>query len=125
MENVNFKQLLEFMKRIPAIKHSIATGVYDNQNWWLKFSIDIEDELAWNVVQEFGHIINYLSLNERLPVVFYPASAPPYLNGGPKDFLYWIIESNSIDFTPQDLKEWLEGRLPDPVDDIKEWTMDV
>lgn len=125
MENVDFKQLLEFTKRTPSIKNSIATGVYDNQNWWLKFSIDIEDELAWSVVQELGHIINYLSLNERLPVIFYPVSAPPYLNGGPKDFLYWIIESNSNDFTPQDLKQWLEGRLPNPVGDSNEWAMDV
>jgi hypothetical protein len=121
MAQVDFKQLLDFLQKIPAINRSIGTGAYEDQNWWLKFSIDIDNDLAWNVVQELSHIINYLSLNERLPVLFYPVSAPPYLNGGPKDFLYWIIESKQIGFTPDDLQKWLEGRLPNPVDDINEW----
>ncbi len=124
MKHVDFKEILDFLKRIPGINQSIGTGVYEDQNWWLKFSIDIDNDLAWNVVQELGHIINYLSLNERLPASFYPVSAPPYLNGGPKDFLQWVIESKQIDFTPQDLKKWLESRLPDPVDDINEWKID-
>ncbi len=46
------------------------------------------------------------------------------MNGGPKNFLYWIIESKEITFTPGNLKEWLEGRLPNPVDNISEWEND-
>lgn len=124
MDEINFTELLEFLKRIPGINNGIGTGVYEDKNWWLKFSIDIKNSLAWNVVQEFGHIINYISLDERLPAIFYPVSAPPYMNGGPQDFLYWIIESKETSFTPGDLKEWLESRLPDPVDDISEWEND-
>lgn len=102
----------------------IASGNYENQTWWVKFSIDINHTLAWNVVQELGHVINYVSLNEQLPAKFYPVSAPPYMNGGPSDFLFWIIESDQIDFTPDNMKEWLEGRLPDPIDDIREWSIE-
>ena len=121
MEDSNFHQLLTLLKRIPAIKHEISHGIYQDNNWWIKLSIDINHSLAWNVVQEFGHILNYISLEERLPVVFYPVSAPPYMNGGPNEFLYWIIESKDPDFTPEKVKEWLEARLPDPVDSSDEW----
>ena len=84
----------------------------------------MDNSLAWNVVHELGHVVNYMSLNERLPVIFYPVSSPPYLNGGPRDFLCWIIESKENYFSPQNLCDWLEGRLPNPVDNIDEWTMD-
>lgn len=124
MKTVDFDQLVEFMKRIPSVDSSIYSGVYENENWWIKFSIDIDHDLAWNVVQELGHIIKYVSLNDRLPTIFYPVSAPPYLNGGPRTYLHWIIESNQTDFAPQDLKNFLEGRLPNPVDNMEEWNME-
>ena len=73
------------------------------------------------MVQEFGHVLNYLSLEERLPAAFYPVSSPPYMNGGPADFLYWMIESKDPSFTPDKASEWLEGRLPNPVDNLDEW----
>jgi hypothetical protein len=121
MEGSSFDQLISFLNRVPAIQQGISYGQYDDQNWWIKFSINIANDLAWNVVQEFGHILNCVSVEARLPVVFYPVSAPPYMNGGPEDFLYWIIESKEKSFTPDKLKEWLAGRLPDPVDNIEEW----
>ncbi len=67
---------------------------------------------------------NAMSLNERLPTVFMPVSPPPYLNGGPRDFLSWVIESTDPSFTPTKCAEWLKGRLPDPVDDLEQWKMD-
>ncbi len=124
MTELNFTELIEYMNKIPAVESSISSGIYDDKNWWVKFSIDIEHKLAWNVVQEFGHIINYLSLEEKLPTVFYPVSAPPYMNGGPNDFLYWIIESKDSNFLPVHLKDWLQGRLPDPVDDLDGWEVE-
>lgn len=124
MRETNFTELINFLKKVPAINDEISSGIYDDGNWWIKFSIDINMNLAWNVVQEFGHIVNYISLNERLPTIFYPVSAPPYMNGGPQNFLYWIIESKEAAFSPEDLKEWLEGRLPDPIDNISEWEYD-
>ena len=124
MTDSSFKELIDFIKRIPAVDTPVASGIYENRNWWIKFSIDIKHELAWHVVQELGHILNYLSLNERLPSSFYPVSPPPYMNGGPEEFLSWIIESNNPDFSPSNVKEWLEGRLPNPVDDIAEWKVE-
>jgi hypothetical protein len=32
-----------------------------------KFAIDIRHPLAWSVVQELAHVLDYLSVDERLP----------------------------------------------------------
>ncbi len=116
-----FKPLLDYLHTVPAIDNSIGTGFTDDGFWWVKFSIDITHALAWNVVQELGHVLNYVSLNERLPTVFMPVSPPPYMNGGPKDFLSWVIECKDKEFSPSDCAEWLEGRLPRPVTDLALW----
>jgi len=116
--------LIEFLKRIPSIEEHISAGVYDDGNWWIKFKIDIKHDLAWNVVQELGHIINYVSIEQPLPTSFYPVSPPPYMNGAPSDFLSWIIESRNKEFAPDDMLEWLEGRLPRPVDDLANWEVE-
>jgi hypothetical protein len=76
-------------------------------------------------VQEFGHVLNYVSLNERLPTVFMPVSPPPYRNGGPNEFLSWVIECKDLDFMPENCAEWLEGRLPRPVDELDQWELDL
>lgn len=121
MDKERFNKLTEFLERVPAIEKGIGSGVFENGLWWVKFKIDIENPLAWQVVQELGHIVNYISVNERLPNVFYPVSPPPYLNGGPDEFLSWVIESETDDFSPSQLQEWLEGRMPKPVDDLGSW----
>ncbi len=102
----------------------IGSGVGEENLWWVKFTIDIAHPLAWRVVQELGHVLNYMSINERLPTVFMPVSPPVYLNGGPSEFLSWVIESKDEDFKPTDCAEWLKGRLPRPVDDPERWKMD-
>jgi hypothetical protein len=124
MEDSYYSEIETFLQRVPAIKSVLSYGKYQDDNWWIKFSIDISHDLAWNVVQEFGHVLNYVSLEEKLPVIFYPVSAPPYLNGGPEEFLYWIIESKDPAFTPTNVKEWLVSRLPDPVDNVEEWAFE-
>jgi hypothetical protein len=43
------------------------------------------------------------------------------MNGGPKDFLSWVIEAPN-DMRPGTLADWLEGRLPRPVDDLDAWS---
>lgn len=45
------------------------------------------------------------------------------MNGG-EEFLSWVIESQSPEFTPDLCAEWLEGRLPRPVEDINQWSFD-
>jgi len=116
------KTLTNFLERIPAIQKPISSGAFDGL-WWVKFSINIKHDLAWNVVQELGHIVNYISVEEPLPTIFYPVSPPPYMNGGPTEFLSWVIETKDKDFTPEMMKEWLEGRLPTPVDDLEQWNI--
>ena len=118
---MDFSSLETFLRRVPAIRDSIGSGTDEYGMWWVKFDIDIDHELAWRVVQEFGHVLNYVSLDERLPTVFKPVSPPPYLNGGPHDFLSWVIECENSDFAPQQCAKWLEGRLPKPVDDLETW----
>lgn len=119
-----FGSLINFVSKIPGINDPIASGYYENGNWWLKFSINIKHPIAWNVVQELGHICNFLSLNEPLPTAFYPVSPPPYLNGGPEDYLYWILESTNTDFKQDTMFHWLEDRLPKPVSDLNAWISD-
>lgn len=116
-----FAPLEDFLSRVPAIVFPIGKGTSEDGRWWVKFPIDLDHELAWNVVQEFGHVLNYVSLNERLPTVFKPVSPPPYLNGGPREFLSWVIECDDPQFAPAKCAEWLEGRLPNPVDDLTSW----
>ena len=117
----SFNELRSFMARIPAVSADMGSGHDDEGFWWIKFKIDINHPLAWNVVQELGHVINYISLNEKLPTIFFPVSPPPYMNGGPKEFLAWVVETKDKDFSPKLLSEWLEGRLPRPVDDLTQW----
>ena len=79
MDQRAFATLDKYLRRVPAIKTPSFGG--DANGWWSKFRIDIDHPLAWNVVQEFGQVLNYLSVNERLPTVFKPVSPPAYLNG--------------------------------------------
>jgi len=119
-----FDVLTTFLRKVPAVDPRIRSGVFDSGLWWVKFGIDIEHPLAWRVVQEFGHILNLVSTTERLPTVFKPVSPPVYLNGGPKEYLSWVIESTSTTFTPSLCAEWLDGRLPRPVDDQAQWKIE-
>ncbi len=121
MDERAFKTIKEYLEKVPAIESPIATGSDEEGFWWIKFTIDLEHEFAWHTVQELGHVINYISVNERLPATFYPVSPPPYMNGGPYEFLSWVIENTDKDFRPGALTKWLEGRLPRPVDDLEQW----
>jgi hypothetical protein len=121
MDQRAFKSLTDYLFKVPGIESPITTGTDDEGFWWIKFQIDIENVLAWNVVQELGSVLNYISINERLPTIFYPVSPPPYLNGGPSEFLSWVIESKDKEFKPGTLMKWLEGKLPRPVDDREQW----
>lgn len=119
----NLEKLVEFLTRIPAvsvISHDTTPDAY----WWVKLSIDIHHPLAWNVVQELGFVLNYISIEEPLPTVFKPVSPPPYLNGGPDDFLSWVVESTYNYIDPLWVAGTIEGRLPNPVDDESQWGFD-
>jgi hypothetical protein len=117
----DFATLEAYLKRVPGISGAIGKGHSDDGNWWVKFSIDIDHPFAWNLIQEMGCVLNYLSVQERLPTVFMPVSPAPYLNGGPKEYLSWVIESRDPKFKPGTCMKWLEGRLPRPVEDESAW----
>src|SRR5687767_10199695 len=121
---VDFATLETFLGRVPALTGPIGKGAEADGTWWVKFGIDIDHELAWRIVQEFGHVLNYVSLDEQLPTVFKPVSPPPYMNGGPREFLSWVIECDDPEFAPAQCAEWLEGRLPRPVEDLTEWEVE-
>ena len=124
MDSRAFTKLIEFLEKVPAVTGTIAHGSEEKESWWVKFTIDTTHYLAWNTVQELGHVLNYLSLDERLPTSFYPVPPPPYMNGGLSEYLSWVIECENMDFRPGTCAEWLEGRLPRPVDDISEWEIE-
>lgn len=119
-----FTRLIDFLEKVPAIRGVINKGYDEDFRWWVKFEIDIHHQLAWHAVQEFGHVLNYMSVNERLPTSFHPVSPPPYMNGGPDDFLSWVIECYNPEFKPDICAEWLIGRLPNPVEDLEQWSME-
>ncbi len=114
------QKLKSFLERIPAIS-GVETSKEDEQEWWAKFSIDIELPVAWHVVQELGHVLNYISLDERLATIFMPVSPPPYLNGGPDEYLSWVVEAKAPDVDAGEIAKILEGHLPNPVEDEQEW----
>jgi hypothetical protein len=120
-----FDKLIAFLSKVPAVEtndtpsQGIGSGEGDG-GWWIKFTIDIDHDLAWHAVQEFGHVLNQISLDEPLAAVFKPVSPPPYLNGGPEEFLSWVIEAPD-ELRPGTLADLLEDRLPKPVDDEAAW----
>ena len=120
-----FAKLIDFLARLPAIdandtpSRGFGSGEAGGM-WWIKFSLDIDHDLAWHAVQELGAVLNYLSVEERLASVFKPVSPPPYLNGGPEEFLSWVIEAPD-DLRPGTLADLLEDRLPQPVEDEAAW----
>ena len=116
----NIDKLVAYLDRIPGlsiISHEVTPDAY----WWVKFDIDIRHELSWSVVQELGFVLNFISLNEPLPTVFKPVSPPPYLNGGPDEFLSWVVESTFNYIDPSWIADTLEERLPSPVNDESQW----
>jgi hypothetical protein len=115
--------LVDFLNRVPAVR-VISSDSTPDAFWWVKLEIDIANPLAWQVVQELGFVLNYISLQEKLPTVFMPVSPPPYLNGGPEEFLAWVIESKFNYIDPEWIKRELEGRLPSPVEEAAQWSRD-
>jgi hypothetical protein len=113
--------LVDFLNRIPAVS-VMSSKVTPDAFWWIKLEIDTTHQLAWNVVEHLGFVLNYISLNERLPTIFMPVAPPPYLNGGgPETNLAWVIETKYNYIPPDDIREELQGRLPAPVDDESAW----
>ena len=104
--------LVTYLDTLPAV--SVMSSGKQGSLWWVKLEIAIDSPHAWNVVQELGFVLNYISLGELLPTLFKPVSPPPYLNGGPKENLAWVIESTQPLVDPRTILGFLNERLPDP-----------
>ena len=89
--------------------------------FWIKFRIDLRSPVVWNVIQELAFVLNDLSVEERLPTLLMPVSPPPYLNGGPEEFLAWVIESRIEFLDPGQIATMLEARLPKPLEKPDGW----
>ena len=125
MSDLSFDRLHQFFCKVPSVQEALidAYGSDGQHAWWFKFQINIEHPLAWQTVQELGHVLNYISKNERLPTQFLAVSPPPYMNGAAKEFLAWVIQCNHPDFSPDVVCDWLEARLPQPVEDEAQWNI--
>jgi len=48
-----FEPLTAFLKKVPSISGAIGVGAGNGDiAWWVKFTIDVSDPLAWRAVQE-------------------------------------------------------------------------
>lgn len=117
---VSFATLEAYLNQVPGTQ--VLSSGDSPGGWWVKMKIDPKAPLAWHVVQELGHVLNMLSLQDRLPTTFKPVSPPPYANGGPDGFLSWVIECHDPAFDPDIATRWLEGRLPRPVSALDQWS---
>lgn len=117
------EKIKTLLTSIPCIQF-VGTSEIGEPFWWLKFGIDIHSKIAWPIVQELGHILNYLSVDSKLPTSFYPVSPPPYMNGGPEEFLSWVIEPVIPYVDTNDIYDYLEGRLPEAYDKEENWLLD-
>ena len=50
VKNKDFETLVNYLSEIPAVTGTINTAIYENGNWWVKFTIDLEHVQAWNTV---------------------------------------------------------------------------
>jgi hypothetical protein len=93
---------IDFFCKIPSVQKEriIAHGTDGQHAWWFKFNINVEHPLAWQTVQELGHVLNYLSTNERLPTQFFPVSPPPYMNGEAKTFWHGSFNVTILNLIP-------------------------
>ena len=98
MPELNFDRLHQFFCKVPSVQQArVDSYGSDGQHaWWFKFQIEVEHPLAWQTVQELGHVLNYISRDERLPTQFLPVSPPPYMNGDAKDFLSSFSKNPSL-----------------------------
>ena len=122
-----FDRLIEFLDSLPAIsrfEHPVppnyGMGRFEDGNWWIKFQIDIEDELAWDIVQLLAFVANGAALNDPFPTQFFPSAPPPENGGGPKELLAWVVESTDPKFTPDEFRDALSFYIPTEREDIIE-----
>jgi hypothetical protein len=117
------KTLADFIASLPGVEwvSSDCEGEGNEQWWWVKFKLDLRHACSWLVIQQVAHVANNLSVSRKLPIVFYPTSPPVYLNGGPEQHLYWVIEVIRPPFDPSEVIRQAKPYFPDDPTSPTEW----
>ena len=119
------QKLIELLHRLPAVREPVSSSQTRDGRWQVQFYLDLDHPYAWSVVQELAFVLNWVSVSEQLPTRFFPVSPPPYLNGGARQFLAWVIASESPEFSADQAAECLTGYLPQPPNDLSQWQNDA
>lgn len=113
--------LAEFLARIPAVEadeaptFGMSSGEADGR-WWIRFQIDIDDDLAWETVEALAFAAN--AAGEA--TVLRPVIVESDTSEGPEDSLVWMLDA-PLGVSPDDVRSRLESLLPYPVDDLAAW----
>jgi hypothetical protein len=110
----------QYIELLPGVEW-VSSKQEDNGFWWVKFHLDITHPTAWHIIQSLGYVFNSLSLNDPLPVVFFPNSSPPDMNGGPNDCLYWVLEPRNNNVKSEEILKALRTNLLFDVEKTDEW----
>lgn len=103
-------QLREVLQRAPAV-HVLGTGRHADGNWWVRVSLDVRNPLVWDVVREFGCVVDYLSPERPWRLVFMPGFHAPGVRGE-HDCSSWMLASQDPTLSPAAVARWLEICLP-------------
>ena len=115
---------LECRRRVKEQQKRIGSAEFRNTQFSYRMGVAFIGDIAWHVIQNLAFVLNYISLEDRLAVVFKPISPPPYLNGGPADFLSWVIEAQIPHLNSMYIADVLRARLPNPIGDEAAWIED-
>lgn len=116
-DEADLAPMRDLLERVPGVAYLGGGGSVD-RGWWASFDIDIEHPLAWQVVQQLSHVLNFVAREEDLPTILTPLA--PTTIGGPKTSLSWAIDVGP-DYPPAACAKQLEALLPAPVEDESEW----
>ncbi len=119
-----FVRLIDFLSLIPAVEADDAPGQgftveAGAGSWRVGFPIDVFHDLSWETVQELAHALN----TSGSGAAFKPVSPAPDQNGGPDEFLTWVIEAGDA-LPPDTIADLLKEKLPSPVEDERAWIGD-
>ncbi len=110
----------QFISKFPSVEW-VSSKQHDDGFWWVKFHLNMENPVSIVIVQALAHILNAKSLNDPLPTRFFPTSSPPYMNGGPKVHLHWVIEPFTHDVTVSDIFAAIDSTLLFDIESEVEW----
>jgi hypothetical protein len=113
--NAGRDQLVDFLRQVPSLRNFRRSAV-DFRSWWVSFEIDLSLPLAWKVIRALALNLNNHSANMWLATVFKPIP-----DKRPDQPTCWRIESTDPLLDPAEVVQWLEMKLPTPLNDVDAW----